>query len=441
LANPSEQRGRIPFGASEQKRVKVAIIGGGIGGMSLALSLAAAGLDDVDVYESAPAIRELGVGINVLPHAIRELTELGLLDRLSAVGIRTAEFSYFSRLGQWIWGEPLGMDAGYRWPQFSIHRGQLLAVLYRAVADRLGADRIHTGHHLVRFGQNRGGAVSGDFVNRATDETVDRIEADLLVGCDGIHSIVRRVLYPEEGPPKWNGVTMWRGITAGRPFLSGRTMINAGSTRQRIVVYPISSVEEAQGNALINWVATLRVAATGDMPDQDWTHVAQREEVLGAFASFVFDFLDVPSLIRGAEVIYRYPMVDRDPLPSWDFGRVTLLGDAAHPMHPVGGNGASQAIIDARVLARELVLHPSIEAAVAAYDNQRRAATAALVQLNRRAGPHRCQDLVEERAPEGFSELSDVVTQQELEEIAEEYKRVAGFETEKLNNRPSLSVA
>jgi 2-polyprenyl-6-methoxyphenol hydroxylase-like FAD-dependent oxidoreductase len=420
--------------------VKVAIVGGGIGGMALALALAAAGLDDFDVYESAPTIRELGVGINVLPHAVRELTELGLLDELSAVGIPTAEFIYFSKLGQQIWREPLGLAAGYRWPQVSIHRGELLGLLSRAVVDRLGPHRIHPGHHLLRFGQDQCGRAWGEFVNRATATPVGRVEADLLVGCDGIHSLVRRALYPEEGAPKWNGVTMWRGVTLGEPFLSGRTMLNAGSSRQRVVVYPISPDREDRGRALLNWVATLRTADGGPMPPQDWTYAARREDVLAPFAPFVFDFLDVPALIRGAEVIYQYPMVDRDPLPAWDFGRVTLLGDAAHPMHPVGGNGASQAILDARVLARELALQPSIEAALAAYDAQRRPATAAVVQSNRRAGPHRCQDLVEERAPEGFIDLSDVVSRQELAEIAADYKRIAGFDVAGLNHRPSLSV-
>jgi 2-polyprenyl-6-methoxyphenol hydroxylase-like FAD-dependent oxidoreductase len=217
-------------------------------------------------------------------------------------------------------------------------------------------------------------------------------------------------------------------------------MINVGSTKQRVVIYPISKVQEEQGKALINWVAMLRTAAAADMPTQDWTNIARQEEVLAPFAPFVFDFLDVPDLIRGADVIYRYPMVDRDPLPSWDFGRVTLLGDAAHPMYPVGGNGASQAIIDARVFARELALQPSIEAAVAGYDDQRRAVTAAVVQSNRRAGPHRSQDLVEERAPNGFTDLHEVVTQQELDEIVADYKRVTGLEIDRLNSRPSLSV-
>jgi 2-polyprenyl-6-methoxyphenol hydroxylase-like FAD-dependent oxidoreductase len=216
-------------------------------------------------------------------------------------------------------------------------------------------------------------------------------------------------------------------------------MVNIGSSRQRAVVYPISYSPDSSRQTLINWVAT-RMVSTSEMPPQDWTYVAEREEVLEAFKTFRFSLLDVVQLIRDAEVIYQYPMVDRDPLPTWDFGRVTLLGDAAHPMHPVGGNGASQAILDARVLARELVLRQSIEAAVIAYDSERRPATAAVVQSNRRAGPHRCQDLVEERAPNGFEDLSDVITRQELEDIADEYKRIGGFEIDRLNNRTSLSV-
>lgn len=296
--------------------MRVAIIGGGIGGMALALSLHAAGIDDVDVYESAPAIRELGVGVNLLPHSVRELTELGLLDALTAVGIPTDEFYYFTHRGQRIWYEPLGVAAGDRWPQVSIHRGELLGVLHRAVVERLGPAHVHPSHHLVRFGQETDGHAWAEFGDRATETPVGRAEADLLVGCDGIHSAVRRALYPGEGPPRWNGVTMWRGVTIGAPYLSGRAMINAGSSKQRVVIYPISKREEDRGRALINWVATMRTADSGPMPPQDWTATADRDAMLAAFAPFVFDFLDVPALIRGAETIYQYPMVDRDPLPT-----------------------------------------------------------------------------------------------------------------------------
>jgi 5-methylphenazine-1-carboxylate 1-monooxygenase len=417
----------------------ITVVGGGISGMSLALALHAVGIEEVDVYESAPAIRELGVGINVLPHAVRELAELGLLDELLQCAIATADYAYFTRRGQLIWQEPLGLAAGYRWPQLSIHRGQLLGVLHRAVVDRLGADRVHTGHHLARFDRHSEGGISAEFVEDETGRPVAHTQADLLVGCDGIHSTVRRALYPTEGPPRWNGVTMWRGVSVGDAFLSGRSMANIGSSRQRIVVYPISTLASRPGRAVINWVATRKVS-TSEMPPQDWTLRAQREEVLGAFGDFSFDFLDAAQLIRQAKDIYQYPMVDRDPLPSWDFGRLTLLGDAAHPMHPVGGNGSSQAILDARVLAHELASRSDIDSAVRAYDHDRRPATAEVVRSNRRAGPHRCQDLVEELAPDGFETLSDVISRQELEDIAAEYKRVAGFDIERLNDRTSLAA-
>ncbi len=420
--------------------MKIAIVGGGIGGMTLALSLHDAGMTDVEVYESTAAVQELGVGINVLPHAVRELTELGLLDELSSVGIPTAELVFYSKHGQRIWAEARGTAAGYNWPQFSIHRGELLSVLHRAVLDRLGPTRIHAGHHLVRFGQEAGGPVWGECIDRSTDRPLGRFEADLLIACDGVHSVIRKRLYPDEGPPKWNGITMWRGVTVGPPFLAGRTMMMAGHFRRRVVIYPISKQHEDQGQALINWVAEFKVAKDQPMPRQDWGHTARLEEVLAPFASYTFDFLDVPALIRGAEVIYQYPMVDRDPLPTWNFGRVTLLGDAAHPMYPVGSNGASQAIIDARILARELAQQPSIEAAVAAYDAERRPATAAVVLANRKVGPEQCMEIVEERAPDGYTNLDEVIKPQELEEISSAYKRTAGFDPETLNNRPSLSV-
>ena len=413
--------------------MKCIVAGGGIGGMALGLSLHDAGLRDVEIYESAPAVKELGVGINILPHAVRELTELGLAEALGAAGIPTAGLAYYSRHGQRIWAEPRGLAAGYRWPQFSIDRGQLLGILHRAVLARLGAGRVHTGHQLVHFGQEQG-RVWAEFAGYS------RVEGDVLVGCDGIHSCVRRTFHPEEGPPKWNGITMWRAVTAGKPFLTGRTMIMAGHFGRRMVVYPISKAHEDKGLALINWVAELKNAPDQSMPVQNWEHTARVDEVVEPFASYVFDFLDVPAMIRGAGTIYQYPMVDRDPLPTWSFGRVTLLGDAAHPMFPVGSNGASQAIIDARVLARELALQPSIEAAIDAYDAARRPATAAIVLANRQAGPERCMDIVEERAPDGFSDLTAVVSQEELLEISSAYKRTAGFDPAVLNARPSLSV-
>jgi 2-polyprenyl-6-methoxyphenol hydroxylase-like FAD-dependent oxidoreductase len=419
--------------------MKVAIAGGGIGGLTLALALSDAGIKDVYVYESAPAIKELGVGINILPHATRELAELGLLEDLYSVAIPTEELAYYSKHGQRIWSEPRGLAAGYKWPQFSIHRGDLTTLLYRAVVKRLGESHVLTGHHLARFGQ-KGETTWAEFIGKGTGGTVGNVEADVLVACDGVHSTVRRTFYPDEGPPKWNGITMWRAVTEGKPFLTGRSMIMAGSFARRVVVYPISKKHEDRGEALINWVAELKTADDQPMPVQDWEFLANREDVLKPFQSFKFDFLNVPEMIEGAQIIYQYPMVDRDALPGWNRGRIVLLGDAAHPMYPVGSNGASQAIIDARVLARQLALQSTPEEALTAYDAERRPATAAVVAANRKVGPEICMEIVEERAPEGFSNVDDIISHSELELISSRYKVTAGFDPEILNKRVSLSV-
>jgi 2-polyprenyl-6-methoxyphenol hydroxylase-like FAD-dependent oxidoreductase len=425
---------------TRERATRVAIVGGGIGGMSLALSLRAAGFREVDVYESAPSVRELGVGFNLLAHGTRELAELGLLAELYAIGIPTAELVYFSKHGQRIWREPRGLAAGSRWPQLSIHRGQLLGVLHRAVRERLGPERVHPGHHLAEIVQD-GSRVRAEFADRVDGRTRAVIDADLLVGSDGIHSATRRLLMPDEGPPRWNGMTMWRAVTDGEPFLSGRTMIIAGHpARQIVVASPISRRHEDQGRALINWVAGVKLAAGGAMPEQDWEYTTAHEPVAEAFGSFAFDWLDFPALIAGADTIYQFPVADRDPLPTWSFGRVTLLGDAAHPMYPIGSNGASQAIIDARVLARELTLRPSVPDAIAAYDEQRRPATAKVVLANRRGANDRVLELVEQRAPDGFTDIEAVVSRAELEEIANGYMHTAGFDPQTLNKRPSLSV-
>ncbi len=419
--------------------MRIAIIGGGIGGMSLALALHDAGFTNTDLFESTPEISQLGVGINVLPHAVRELTELGLLRQLENVAVPTRELLFYSKHGQHIWREPRGLEAGYNWPQFSIHRGKLIKVLYQAVLKRLGSERIHTGHHLTDFGQNAAGAWA-DFMDRRENSAHGRFHADVLVACDGIHSTVRAKFFPQEGAAKWNGIIMWRGISEQTPFLSGRSMIMAGHFRRRVVVYPISEAASPTGEAQINWVAEYGAAEAQPMPRQDWVHTADIQEAVHPFAEFNFDFLAVPALIRSASTIYKYPMVDRDPLPTWNFGRITLLGDAAHPMYPVGSNGASQAIIDARVLARALALQPTVHDAVATYDGERRPSTTKIVYANRGVGPEQCMDIVEQRAPEGFGDLADVISPTELEAISAQYKRIAGFDPATLNSRPSLSI-
>jgi 2-polyprenyl-6-methoxyphenol hydroxylase-like FAD-dependent oxidoreductase len=399
--------------------MRVAIVGAGIGGCALALSLEAAGITDVHVYEASAEPRELGVGINVLPHAARELTELGLADQIDAIGVRTGALSYHNRFGQQIWVEPRGLAAGYRWPQWSVHRGKLLGVLFHAVLQRVGESRVHLDH-------------------RIEPQHLDTIDADVVVAADGIHSSLRSLVAPHEGGPLWNGVTMWRGTSVAPPFLDGRRMIMAGRLWERVVVYPIADLPD--GRQVLNWIAERRTDDGRPMPRQDWSAEADVAEPLAIFGDYRFPWLDVPELLGAADSVLRYPMADRDPLSTWRHGRMTLLGDAAHPMYPVGSNGASQAILDARVLARQLATCSTIDEALQAYEHERLPATAAVVLSNRKAGPERCMEIVADRAPNGFDDLDAVIDRAELEEIVTAYRRTAGFDPAVLNERPSLSV-
>jgi 2-polyprenyl-6-methoxyphenol hydroxylase-like FAD-dependent oxidoreductase len=414
----------------------VLIAGGGIGGLTLALSLHQIGVP-AKVFESVPELRPLGVGINVLPHAVRELIELGLLDRLDAVGVRTKELAFFSKHGKPIWSEPRGIDAGYKWPQFSIHRGKLQQILLDAAVERLGAENILTSHHLSGWTETDNG-VRAEFIDRASGISAGVYDGALLIAADGIHSAVRDKLFPQEGPPLWNGRILWRGITASDAFLSGRTMIMAGHEILKFVCYPISKDPDADGHFQINWVAERHMPPTYQWRREDYNRAAKLEEFLPWFETWTFDWLDVPGLIRNCPHAYEYPLVDRDPLARWTFGRVTLMGDAAHPMYPIGSNGASQAILDARVLTREILNHGATHAALAAYEAERRPATSDLVMLNRRNGPEQVMQIVEERAPNGYGVVTDVLSQQELEDIAANYKRVAGFQVDGLNAKPPI---
>lgn len=436
----------------ETDMLDVLICGGGIGGLTLALSLHEAGLK-VQVHEAAHTMKPLGVGINCLPHAVRELTELGLGERLEALGVPTRELVYANRHGQRIWQEDRGRHAGYGWPQVSVHRGRLQMLLWETALARLGPDALRTDSALDTFEQDEDG-VTARFVSRslaasggsrgqvsATEgESRGSVRARVLVGADGIHSVVRRAFHPHEGPPVWAGAILWRGVTRARPFLSGASMIMAGHEFQKFVCYPISAPGE-DGLQDINWIAEIkhRERPVG-FRREDWNRAADLAEFLPAFEAWSFEWLDCPALIRGAQAVYEFPMVDRDPLPAWGEGRVTLLGDAAHPMYPIGSNGSSQAILDARVLAWRLATEPDPVRALALYQDERLPATSRLVMLNRENGPEKVMQMAEERAPQGFRNVLDVLSAQELEETASRYKRVAGFDREALSARPSYSV-
>src|ERR1700729_4349538 len=405
--------------------MKAIIVGGGIGGLTTALMLRARGID-CELFEQSDTIRELGVGINTLPHAIRELAGLGLLQKLDDIAIRTDVLYYLNRHGQEVWRDPRGIDAGHDVPQFSIHRGRLQSVIHRAVEERLGSEAIHTGRRLGAFTQDEGG-VTAHFFDRAGSH-VNTVRGDILIGADGIHSRVRETLFPGEGPPCWNGLMLWRGARDWPAFLSGRSMIVAGGLHAKVVVYPIAE-GASPANRLTNWAVLVKVGDGSAPPPrrEDWSRPGKREEWMPHVARFAVPYVDVPGLITATPEFYEYPTCDRDPLAAWSHGRVTLLGDAAHAMYPVGSNGASQAILDARALADALADADDVSEALRRYEAARLRPTAEIVHSNRSGGPEGVIDAVEALAPDGFDDVETVLSHAEREAIVRGYARQAGF--------------
>ncbi|MFD8519455.1 flavin-dependent oxidoreductase [Streptomyces capillispiralis] len=412
--------------------MSVLIAGAGIGGLTTALSLHAEGVDDVRVLEAVAEIRPLGVGLNILPNAVRELAGLDLLDDLLEVALPTGSLGYYNRHGQLIWREPRGLAAGYHWPQLSVHRGRLQAVLAEAVRRRLGPGALVTDARVEGFTPREDGGADVRVHHPSTGRRSVTV-ADALIGADGIHSKVRAALYPQEGPPPWNGLVVWRGTTLAPPFLDGRSMIIAGDDRRRAVVYPMSVPDGPGGAVLMNWAVARAADPEAVFEDADWNRAVAPETFLHHFADLAFDWLDVPALIRTAREAYVYPMVDRDPLPRWTHGPVTLLGDAAHAMYPMGSNGATQSIVDARVLARELASRDTPAAALAAYEAERLPALTRLQAGARRRGPEVVIDLAHERAPDGFEDVTEVFPGDELRDISAEFARLGGFDPETVN--------
>jgi 5-methylphenazine-1-carboxylate 1-monooxygenase len=406
----------------------IIIVGGGIGGLTLGLSLHAAGIP-CRIFESAAEIRAVGVGINLLPHATRELAALGLEADLARVAIATRDATFFNRFGQLIYQEPLGRLAGYDHPQFSIHRGDLQMVLLEAFQRRAGADRIVTNRHCIGLEQDEAG-VSLHFSAGPVGAKADTIRGRAAVACDGINSAIRKQFFPDEGEPRYSGVNMWRGVTRWRPILSGASLIRAGwLSHGKMVIYPIRETGSA-GLQLVNWVAEIE---TPVYRKRDWNREGRIDDFIGAFADWHFDWLDVPAFIRAADHVLEFPMVDQDPLPRWSFDRVTLLGDAAHPMVPRGSNGAGQAILDTRALTSALLGHIDPVAAFAAYEKQRLEATTRIVLTNRTNPPDAILREVFQRTNDRpFSSIDEVISREELIALSDGYKKIAGYSKDAL---------
>ena len=417
----------------DSPELPVLIAGGGIGGMALALTLQQIGVPCI-VFEAVPELKPLGVGINLQPNAVRELYDLGLgAELLDTIGIQAREWALVGRNGNDVYAEPRGLRAGYRWPQYSVHRGQLQMLLHRTVQERLGPGAVRLGHRITGYRQTADGVSA---LVQTRDGATHEVPGRLLVAADGLHSAVRAQMHPQQPPIHWGGAIMWRGTTPGVPIRTGASFVGLGSARHRVVLYPISQPDATTGLSTINWIAEITVDNSGGWTQGDWNRRVALDEFAHHFDGWNYGWLDVPAMLRGANEIFEYPMIDRDPVPTWVDGRVALLGDAAHVMYPTGSNGASQAIVDARVLGASLLAHGVGPAALQAYDQRLCADISALVLRNRGAGPFGLLNLLDERCGGVFDDIESVIPAAEREAFMARYKAAAGLAIESLNAAP-----
>lgn len=407
----------------------VLIAGGGIGGLVMALSLHQIGVP-CTVYESARAMRPMGVGINIQPNAVRELFDLGITgEALDAVGLPALEWALVGLNGADIYAEPRGLEAGYHWPQYAVHRGDLLMLLYDTVCARLGADAVQLGAKVTGYSQTSEG-VSARITH--ADGTTSTQTGCLLIGADGIHSNVRAQMHPEQPPIHWGGMLMWRGTVRCKPLRSGSSFIGLGKIGKRVVLYPISH-PDADGMVRMNWIAEIAADNSGGWQEDGWFKPVEIARFIHHFDAFRYDWLDFPALLERADGAFENPMIDRDPIPTWVEGRVALMGDAAHAMYPTGSNGASQAIVDSRVMTAKFLAHGLSPAALHAYDDQLCAPISELVLRNRGDGPFGLLTLIEQRCGGEFDNINDVIPPQERTAYMAKYKAAAGFAIQTLN--------
>jgi 2-polyprenyl-6-methoxyphenol hydroxylase-like FAD-dependent oxidoreductase len=412
----------------------VIIAGGGIGGLATALTLHQIGVPCV-VYEAVREMRPLGVGINLQPNAVRELYDLGITEQdLDRVGLPAREWALVGLNGNDIYSEVRGLAAGYHWPQYAVHRGQLHMLLHDKVVERIGPNAIRLGSRVTGYRNNSGGVSA--LIEHADGSTSEERGA-LLVGADGIHSAIRAQMHPAQPPIHWGGAIMWRGTTVAKPIRSGSSFVGLGTHRQRMVFYPISHPDPESGLATINWIAEVTLDNTEGWKQSGWFRPVGIDDFKHHFADWIWDWLDVPALIARADSVFENPMIDRDPVPTWRDGAVVLIGDAAHAMYPTGSNGGSQAVVDARVLGAAIVAHGVTPQALAAFDETLCGPISQLVLRNRGAGPFGLLNMVDERCGGTFDNIDDVIPPRERADFMAGYKAAAGFAIEKLNTAPT----
>jgi 2-polyprenyl-6-methoxyphenol hydroxylase-like FAD-dependent oxidoreductase len=404
--------------------LEIAIIGAGPAGLATALRLHQQGFRP-KLYEAATALRPLGVGIDVKPYGTKEITELGLLEEFRKISVEARESIFYTRYGQEIYSEKCGKYMGYEHEQRFVHRGIFQMMLFDAVMERLGPDSVVLGARCKGFSQSESG-VAIEFEPRVEGVPTE-VRADIMIGIDGIKSVVRKQLLPESTRSHYSGITLWRGVTVMKPFKSGGSILHIGDpiAQGSLIVYPIRDDEDGQGNTLVNWV----VEQNGKPETiEDWNQKVTPEEIAHKFDECKLDFLDVGKMIRDAREVYLFPLIDHDPLPQWSFGRVTLLGDAAHAMYPRGGNGVCQALVDTRVIAEKLAAISDPDEALKQYETERRAPVNRIVMANRGEGPEVVRRIVEERSGgKPFEDIEKIFPRAEADALFKDYHRMAGM--------------
>ena len=412
----------------------VIVAGGGIGGLATALTLHQIGVPCI-VLEAAREMRPLGVGINLQPNAVRELYDLGIgQDELDRVGLPVKEWALVGLNGNDIYSEPRGLLAGYNWPQYAVHRGRFHMLLHDKLIERAGTGVVRLGSRVTGYRKNGDGTVTA-LIERA-DGTASEKTGALLIGADGIHSAIRAQMHPAQSPIHWGGCVMWRGTTWGKPNRSGSSFVGLGTHRQKAVIYPISQPDPATGLSMINWIVETTFDNSEGWKESGWFRQVQVSHFAHHFDGWVWDWLDLPALIRQADSVFENPMIDRDPIPTWQDGPVVLMGDAAHPMYPTGSNGGSQALVDARWLGAAIVEHGVTPAAFAAFDKKYCGPIGQVVLRNRGAGPFGLLNMIHERCGGTFDNIDDVIPPKERAEFMAGYKAAAGFAAENLNKAP-----
>lgn len=407
----------------------VLIAGGGIGGLSMALTLHQIGVPCI-VFEQVNDLKPLGVGINLQPNAVRELFEMGIgTEAMDRVGLPALEWALVGLNGNDVYAEPRGLEAGYNWPQYAVHRGRFHMLLHDTFAARAGAGSVRLGAKVVGYENTSEGVIAT--VELANGDT-EHVSGSVLVGADGIHSAVRAQMHPDQPPIHWGGALMWRGTTRAKPIRTGSSFVGLGTHKHRMVIYPISQVDE-DGFAEINWIAEQTLDDPNARQNTGWFAQVEIDDFAHEFDGWTYDWLDVPALIRGADVAYENPMIDRDPVETWVDGNVVLIGDAAHAMYPTGSNGASQAVIDARTLGAALVAHGVGHSALKSYDDALCGPVSELILRNRGSGPFGLLNIVDDRCGGEFDNIDDVIGAQERADFMAKYKAAAGFAIEALN--------